>query len=298
MVGGGSRGLAALRPPNRVRGSGSLGWVVVLALGRVARGFRNGLLYGFKIRAPHAAVMTLLFRRGGNPADKARGVLRMALEHGRNLGRYVLIYKAAMAALEIALHGGLYRGAQFLPPSMAPTPVTPRVRPRIAMGQIEDPRVPHSPLSPTSPSAPGLAQIMTPLPPPPPIPAAVLSAIAARKSAPLRAFAAGALGGYAVFGDPTPVNQQIVLYVFARVCMGFASSLGRTKWGEKHIDKRRAWTMFASLTWASVMGLFEWDATVLQRSMANSMVYLYKDSDWWRNWRDFVPLPAPDSGDW
>jgi len=298
MAGTSSQGLAALRSPNRARGSG-VGWVLLLALGRVTRGLRNGFLYGVKIRAPHATVMTLLFRRGGSARDKMRSVARMALEHGSNLGRYVLLYKAAMALLEVGLHGGLYRGAtQFLPASAGLTPVTPRVRPRVAAGQIEDPRVPHSPLSPTSPSAPGLAQIVTPLPPPPPVPAPVLAAAAARRSAPLRAFAAGALGGYAVFGTPTPVNQQIVLYVFARVCMGVASAVGRSPWGEKHIDKRRAWAVFASLTWASVMGLFEWDASVLQRSMANSMVYLYKDSDWWRNWRDFIPLPAPESRDW
>lgn len=38
--------------------------------------------------------------------------------------------------------------------------------------------------------------------------------------APWNSFVAGLIGGYVVFSDKTPVNYQIVLYLFSRVVMG------------------------------------------------------------------------------
>ena len=44
-------------------GSGSEAWHLLLRdLLTVIKGFRNGLVYGVKIRLPHAAVMPFLFR--------------------------------------------------------------------------------------------------------------------------------------------------------------------------------------------------------------------------------------------
>ncbi|XP_071955637.1 peroxisomal membrane protein 4-like [Antedon mediterranea] len=59
----------------------------------VIKGFRNGVVYGAKIRFPHALVMTFLFKRGPL-LDKIRGILRATYTHSRNLSYFVFIYKA------------------------------------------------------------------------------------------------------------------------------------------------------------------------------------------------------------
>lgn len=98
-------------------------------------------------------------------------------------------------------------------------------------------------------------------------------------------FIAGLLGGYVVFGrgNQTSVNQQIVIYVFARVALALAKlSVGGTK-GEKGemvrgpIGTRVAdagWPVFASVSWALVMWLFRWHPESIQPSLRSSMKYL------------------------
>eukprot|EP01084_Bolivina_argentea_P107763 192647_1 len=54
----------------------------------VMRGFRNGFIYGIRIRLPHAFVMTLLFNRG--PIDKMSSMIfKKTKEHSIHLGRFV-----------------------------------------------------------------------------------------------------------------------------------------------------------------------------------------------------------------
>lgn len=62
----------------------------------IIKGFRNGLVYGAKIRFPHALVMTLLFRAGPFK-DNFKAILKLTYEHSRNLGIFVLLYKSLMA---------------------------------------------------------------------------------------------------------------------------------------------------------------------------------------------------------
>ncbi|KAJ1922381.1 hypothetical protein IWQ60_006572 [Tieghemiomyces parasiticus] len=64
----------------------------------ILKGLRNGLVYGTKIRFPHALVMTLLFR-SGSLRDKARVVFKATRAHAQNLGAFVTIYKSLMFAL-------------------------------------------------------------------------------------------------------------------------------------------------------------------------------------------------------
>lgn len=58
----------------------------------VLRGFRNGAIYGAKIRAPHALVMTFLFGRG-SLKDQLLSIFRATYAHSINLGRFVALYK-------------------------------------------------------------------------------------------------------------------------------------------------------------------------------------------------------------
>ncbi|XP_077428921.1 peroxisomal membrane protein 4 [Vanacampus margaritifer] len=65
----------------------------------VLKGFRNGAVYGAKIRAPHAFVMTFLFR-DGSLAGKLKAILKATYTHSRNLACFVFTYKGLQALLE------------------------------------------------------------------------------------------------------------------------------------------------------------------------------------------------------
>ena len=127
-------------------------------------------------------------------------------------------------------------------------------------------------------------------------------------------FVAGLLAGYVVFGrgQQSSVNQQITIYVFARVLLAVAKLLaasflqslgrpsrrgpmdegnhaaaaagataGRGAIGASSSTIMRfirqppnAWPLFASLSWASVMFLFRWYPDTLQPSLRSSMRYM------------------------
>ena len=94
-------------------------------------------------------------------------------------------------------------------------------------------------------------------------------------------FLAGLLGGYYVFGrhSHSSVNQQIVIYVFARVVLAFAK-LSVQKGGPVpgHLRERvtgNAWPVFAALSWGAVMWLFRWHPEAIQPSLRSSMNYMF-----------------------
>eukprot|EP00842_Homolaphlyctis_polyrhiza_P005030 jgi/Hompol1/5528/HPOL_004500-RA len=87
---------------------------------------------------------------------------------------------------------------------------------------------------------------------------------------------AGIIGGYLVFGENTPVNNQIVLYLFSRISVGLAQLA--VKRGIVPQPKH-AFPVFAAVTWGIVMWLFRHDRDTLQPSLQSSMQYLYNDSD-------------------
>ncbi|CEG83905.1 Putative Peroxisomal protein [Rhizopus microsporus] len=61
----------------------------------VLKGFRNGVVYGAKVRFPHALVMTILFKTG-SVESKVKGILRATKQHALNLGTFATIYKTLM----------------------------------------------------------------------------------------------------------------------------------------------------------------------------------------------------------
>ena len=102
-----------------------------------------------------------------------------------------------------------------------------------------------------------------------------------KKEASYDSFVAGLVGGYYVFGRgyQSSVNQQIVIYVFARVVLGLAK-MAVQKGGVIPTEMRdglksKAWPVFASLSWAFVMWLFRWHSESLQPSLRSSMVYMW-----------------------
>ncbi|KAL8970789.1 MAG: hypothetical protein Q9197_003624 [Variospora fuerteventurae] len=107
-------------------------------------------------------------------------------------------------------------------------------------------------------------------------------------------FVAGLLGGYMVFGRgiQSSVNQQIVIYVFARVVLALAR-LSVQKGGAIPRDLRErvtnnAWPVFAALSWASVMWLYRWHPETIQPSLKSSMKYIYVDSNHWDSFKTLL----------
>jgi len=107
-------------------------------------------------------------------------------------------------------------------------------------------------------------------------------------------FLAGLIGGYTIFGRDihNSVSQQIVIYVFARVCLALAKlavqprGVGRIEGGGGGMGLiqneglrreviRNAWPAFASVSWAAVMYIFRWHPETVQPSLRSSMSYMW-----------------------
>ncbi|KAF1989609.1 putative peroxisomal membrane protein [Aulographum hederae CBS 113979] len=190
----------------------------------LVKGIRSGMVYGAKVRFPHALVMIFLFR-SGTFRQKITLVYKATRQHALNLGRFALIYKGTMLLLRRTSPGG--------------------------------------------------------------------------KENTFDSFLAGLAGGYYVFGRrQNSVNQQIVIYVFARVMLALAKLTikPREEGGmgliqdEKLREKVRehAWAWFASLSWAAVMCVFRWHPETVQSSLRSSMQYIYVNSDTWDSFRNFL----------
>ncbi|KAI9831397.1 MAG: hypothetical protein M1826_003570 [Phylliscum demangeonii] len=106
-------------------------------------------------------------------------------------------------------------------------------------------------------------------------------------------FVAGLLGGYVVFGrgHQSSVNQQISIYVFARVVLAYAHlavQQGGIMPDPDGAFSRNTWPVFAALSWAAVMYLFRWHPDTLQPSLRSSMKYIYQNADHWDSFRNFL----------
>lgn len=66
----------------------------------VLKGLRNGIVYGAKVRFPHALVMTFLFK-SGPLLGQFRSILEATYTHSKNLGLFVFSYKALTQLLEM-----------------------------------------------------------------------------------------------------------------------------------------------------------------------------------------------------
>ncbi len=58
------------------------------------KGFRNGIVYGCKVRFPHSLVMTTLFK-DGTVSEKILTILKATKRHARNLALMVFIFKTS-----------------------------------------------------------------------------------------------------------------------------------------------------------------------------------------------------------
>ncbi|ORY26135.1 Tim17/Tim22/Tim23/Pmp24 family-domain-containing protein [Naematelia encephala] len=201
----------------------------------LVKGARNGLVYGVKVRFPHALVMTFLFSHKPLPA-KIKWIFTATRAHALNLAKFVTIYKLFLL-LQKRLNGGKERDLDSL--------------------------------------------------------------------------IAGGLGGWWVFGERTPINEQIVLYVLSRTLLSLLPRLYSTtsnpptnpiaplphplpaltspQANPKPIPPAQTpFAIVAALSWAGVMYMFRHRGERLQPGMNNSMRYLYHDSDAWNDIRTLL----------
>jgi len=181
----------------------------------ILKGARNGLVYGVKIRFPHALLMSILFGHG-DALSRGQQIFTATKTHALNLAKFVTIYKTLLL-LQKRVNGGKERSTDT--------------------------------------------------------------------------FFAGLVGGYVVFGERTPINEQIVLYVVSRVIASFlprADPLDPAKKGPNGTNwpippSAPLFTAFAALSWGTVMYLFRFREETLQPGMWSSMKYLYLDSEKWNS---------------
>ena len=102
-------------------------------------------------------------------------------------------------------------------------------------------------------------------------------------------FIAGCVAGYIVFREKNNLNYQIYLYVFSRNIVGAVENL--VKKGK--LPNVKAFPILAMLSWGIVMYLYMNDPTSLQPSLKSSMDFLYKHSETYKDWTDFVPVAVP-----
>ncbi len=101
-------------------------------------------------------------------------------------------------------------------------------------------------------------------------------------------FLAGFIGSFFIWARKTPVNQQIMLFLLSRDLLAGANILS-----EKINSKFNGFPLASMLVWGFVMFLFEYKPESLQGSLLSSMEFIYKDSDKWKNWKDFIPFHIP-----
>ena len=102
-------------------------------------------------------------------------------------------------------------------------------------------------------------------------------------------FLAGIIGAIFVWRKKSNVNMQIMLYLLSRNILAIANIIG-----DKYFPQfEQGFSITSVLVWGVVMFLFEYKPTALQNSLKSSMVFLYKDSDGYKGWRDLIPFYIP-----
>ncbi|KCV71989.1 hypothetical protein H696_01396 [Fonticula alba] len=120
------------------------------------------------------------------------------------------------------------------------------------------------------------------------------------------ALAAGALAGALIFGDGSPISQQINLYLMSRVLVGVLSlpfltsptpqgteegvarALARPDLTRQTRSLPSLHRPFAMALWALALWLHRYRPAALPSSLGQSMDYLYLDSEWWTSLRTLL----------
>jgi peroxisomal membrane protein 4 len=101
-------------------------------------------------------------------------------------------------------------------------------------------------------------------------------------------FIAGIVGSYFMWTKKSPVNMQIMLYLLSRNILALSNMIA-----DKYFPNLPGFQITSMIVWGVVMFLFEYNPKALQSSLASSMNFIYKDSDSYSSWRDFIPIYIP-----
>ena len=227
----------------------------------IVSAFIRGAKYGLKIRLPHAAVMTCLFRNDLLPREKVRLVLKLVYEHASNLAIFASIYKTSLAILKFSsrcLQDGRYehRHQQRVWKYFG----------RFVMTLIVD----GPSLSNTNEGCNDDLSTAAPIP-----------ANVGQPERPYHSFLAGAIGGYFVWGRYSSVNHQIVLYLTSRILVGsikrgYEFMLTKSSHHPSSIfQQNTTYRIISATVWGTVMLLFEESPHVLHKSLRQSMDEIY-----------------------
>jgi peroxisomal membrane protein 4 len=102
-------------------------------------------------------------------------------------------------------------------------------------------------------------------------------------------FFAGIIGAYFMWSKKSNVNMQIMLYLLSRNILAISKIIS-----EKYMpDFNEGFFITSIVVWGVVMFLFEFQPAALQNSLKNSMDFIYKDSNFYKGWRDLIPFYIP-----
>ncbi|KNZ57949.1 uncharacterized protein VP01_2033g3 [Puccinia sorghi] len=239
----------------------------------ILKGARNGLVYGAKIRFPHALVMTLIFQGDRSWKDRIKFVMNATRQHAFNLCKFVTIYKTALL-LQRKMNGGKEKDADTFLAGFAQVISSLYFR----SGKL---------------ILPGLSQI-------------VLYCVSRVVSSFLpRASPSGVSGRPGIIvtqNTPSPSGtRQPQLTNKHLAPNGMPRPPGFPYPASVPIDKR-IFEIYAALTWGAVMWLFRWRRERLQGGLINSMqshglkrprsrfpaLDLYLDSEVWTNLKNLL----------
>jgi peroxisomal membrane protein 4 len=120
---------------------------------------------------------------------------------------------------------------------------------------------------------------------------------------PLHEFISGCISGFVVYGNLTPyfnhaIAHQITLFCGARVTLALGKIIAYKvarhlktlnkeqkllfpdKAHTRKMIQRYSWSIFASLSWGSVMFLHRYYGSFLQHGLESSMEFIYDDHNW------------------
>ncbi|KAJ7769908.1 hypothetical protein B0H16DRAFT_1516786, partial [Mycena metata] len=109
------------------------------------------------------------------------------------------------------------------------------------------------------------------------------------------AFLAGLFTSFIAFPERTPISEQMVLWAISRVVASAIPRVGSvypysrppsapTGWAAKPISPdSRYFAVLAALSWGAIMWLFEHRGETIHGGAFKSMVYLYRDSEQWKD---------------
>ncbi|PLW09695.1 hypothetical protein PCANC_20202 [Puccinia coronata f. sp. avenae] len=221
----------------------------------ILKGARNGLVYGAKIRFPHALVMTLIFHGNRPWRDRIRFVVNATRQHALNLCKFVTIYKTALL-LQRKMNSGKERSADtFLAGVIGGWLVFGErnaINEQIVLYCVSR----------------------------------VVSSFLPRASPPPAAFRKPGI----IITENTPSPSSIRQSPFVNEALspnGMPRPPGFPYPASVPIDKR-VFEIYAAITWGAVMWLFRWRRERLQGGLVNSMQYLYLDSEVWTNLKNLL----------